>query len=180
MCVVLRMGVIVMAVVAGCATAPKSVGEQDGLTRDAEYTLSTMKSRDPALADVLATSAGYVLVPSIGKGGVVVAGAFGRGVLFEHGQRVGFVKVTQANFGAVLGGQKFAELLVLKTPFDITELKNGDFKIGANVGAIAVRQGAARSATFDTGSAAFVMPLGGAMVDVSVDGQSFRYEHNAG
>jgi len=173
------MSMVVMVMV-GCSTAPKSAGEKQDLQREAETTLASMKSKDPSLADALAQSAGYVVFPSIGKGGVVVGGAFGRGVLYQDGRVAGNVKVEQANIGAVLGGQTFSEVLVLHTSYDVVHLKNGDFKLGANAGAVVIREGAAAAATMDSGSAAFVMPRGGAMVDVSVDGQRFKFEPGAG
>lgn len=170
-----------MAVVlVGCATAPKTTADRTDLSRRADATLETMKSRDAGLAPVLARAAGYVVFPYIGKGGMIVGGAFGRGILYQGGHQVGFVKLEQAKLGALLGGESFAELLVLDNPYTVLQLKKGDYKLGGNIGATVLTQGAAAAGTLESGTSAFIMPLGGAMIDVSVDGQRFKFDPGPG
>ena len=137
-------------------------------------------SRDAGISGVLEQSAGYVVFPYIAKGGMIAGGAFGRGVLYQDGRQVGFVKVEQAKIGALLGGESFAQLLVLRTPYDVMQLRKGDFKLGGDIGVTVLTQGAAAAATLGSGTSAIVMPLGGVMIDVSVDGQRFKFEPDAG
>jgi lipid-binding SYLF domain-containing protein len=165
-----------MAGIAACATAPKTQQDQQNLEADARATLDAMRARDPGLQQLLDASAGYVVLPRVGKGGAIAGGAFGRGVLFENGQATGWVSLSQASLGAQLGGQEFAELIVLEHDVDVQRLRDGRFSLGANASAVAVTQGAAASTRFADGTAVFVMPRGGLMAELSISGQQLNFE----
>ena len=60
------------------------------LADDAAYTQALENFRDqPATAPFFADSVAYALFPTIGKGGFVVGGAFGKGRAYRGGQYVG-------------------------------------------------------------------------------------------
>lgn len=50
---------------------------------------------------------GYALFPTIGKGGIGVGGARGKGRVYRQGEYVGNSTMTQLTLGFQLGGQKF-------------------------------------------------------------------------
>jgi lipid-binding SYLF domain-containing protein len=163
--------------ISACATTPKTVEGRQDLMRDAQATLETMRGQDPGLDSLLQQSAGYVVFPEVGKGGVIVGGAYGRGIVFENGQPVGYAELNQASIGAQLGGQTFSELIVFRDPQGLAALKEGRFDIGATASATALTAGAAATTQFgDDGVAVFVVPRGGLMVDVSVSGQQINFE----
>jgi lipid-binding SYLF domain-containing protein len=168
--------VVGVVVVAGCHTAPNSSGDRASLESKARETLAEMVSKDPDLATLIANSAGYVVFPEIAKAGFGVGGSFGRGVLFRHGQRVGFVKLSQASVGAQIGGESLAELVVLKDDFALNRLRSDTFELGANATATAITVGASASVRFEDGIAVFDMVRGGAMAELSVAGQKLSYE----
>ena len=171
------VAVVMLGLAVGCATAPKTQEKRDVLVSDAEATLQQMTARDPGLSNLLTQSAGYVVFPNIGKGGAIVGGAYGRGVVYQNGQHVGFAELNQASLGAQLGGQSFSELLVFEDPYTLERLKNGRFELGAQASAVALNAGAAAATGFgDDGVTVFVMPRGGLMVDVSVSGQQINYQ----
>lgn len=158
-----------------CATAPKTRAEERTLEEQASTTLEIMKGRDAKLSELLDTAEGYVVFPEIGKGGALVGGAFGRGVVYEHGQPIGYVELNQASFGAQLGAQTFSELIVCRERDALLRIKTDNFDLGASASAVALTSGAAAAAQFEGGVAVFVMPRGGLMVDVSVSGQKINY-----
>ena len=134
-----------------------------------------MMQRDPGLRDTLSRSAGYAVFPNIGKGGLVVGAAFGRGILFERGQMVGYVDVNQGSVGAQIGAQSFSEILIFADMGRLQSVKDGSFSMGANASAVALTAGAAASARFQNGVAVFVVPKGGAMAELSVSGQQINF-----
>jgi lipid-binding SYLF domain-containing protein len=160
----------------GCATAPDTKAERRTLDDQATATLDTMTARDPGLKELLDGSVGYAVFPEIGKGGAVVGGAYGKGVVFEGGAPVGYVELSQASIGAQLGGQTFSELIIFQDRDALTRLKTDNFDVGANMSAVALKTGAARAAQFEGGVAVFVMPRGGLMVDLSISGQKIDFE----
>lgn len=160
----------------GCATAPDTPAEQQNLEQRARATLDTMTARDPGLNQLLDDAVGYAVFPEIGKGGALVGGAYGKGVVFEGKNAVGYLELSQASIGAQLGGQTFAELIIFRDRQALTRLKTDNFDVGAGMSAVALTTGAAAAAQFEGGVAVFVMPRGGLMVDVSVSGQKIEYE----
>lgn len=135
-----------------------------------------MKQRDPGLERMLGQSHGYVVFPSVGKGGFIAGGAHGNGVVYERGRKVGYAELNQASIGAQIGGETFSEVILLQTPQALEKVKRDQFALGAGVSAVVISKGAAAAARFKNGVAVFVMPQGGLMVDVSVNGQKIRFE----
>lgn len=164
------------AVFAGCATAPSTRAERQSLRHEADTTLGEMVARNPALRDVTRGAVAYAVFPSVGKGGALVGGAYGRGILYEAGEPTGYVSLEQASLGAQLGGQSFSELLVLRNAADVEALKAGRFTAGADLGVVVLATGAAQHETFNPNAGVFVMPRGGLMVDISINGQRMKYQ----
>ncbi|MBX3155053.1 MAG: lipid-binding SYLF domain-containing protein [Deltaproteobacteria bacterium] len=163
-----------------CATAPRTASEQQSLIEQAQATLAQMLAKDPSLHTIVNASVGYAVFPSIGKGGLVVGGAHGRGVLFERGQPVGYVSLTQASLGAQIGGQSFAELVLFRDQFALGQVKANRFELGANASAVALTAGAGASTRWTSGVAVFTMAHGGLMAELSVSGQRINFQPKAG
>ena len=162
---------------AGCATKPATIPDQYSLQSRANATLGEMRSKDPRIDQVLGDAYAYAVFPDIGKAGAVgVGGAFGRGILYEHGHQTGFVKLEQASAGAELGGQTYAELLVLRNQDEVNKLESGELDLNANASAVLVKSGAALSTDSIRGAMVFIMPRGGAMVEAAVAGQRIEFE----
>ncbi len=166
---------IALAVVA-CAGTPKTQSERDTMYQQANSTIAAMQTRDPSLTPLLNSAAGYAVFPNVGKGGFIAGAAHGRGVLYEHGQPTGFVTMTQGSVGAQIGAQSFAQLVVLRTPYEVQKLKMGNFSLGANISAVALTAGAGAAADTTRGVNVFIMPRGGVMAELSVSGQQFSFE----
>lgn len=167
---------LLAALFAGCATAPSTHAERDSLQTSARATLDAMIARDARIQDTIRNAPAYAVFPSIAKGGVFVGGAHGRGILYEHGVPTGFVAVEQAAIGAMLGGQSFAQLLVLRTPQQVVDVKAGRFTAGADLGVVMLTASASTSTNFNPNASVFIMPRGGLMVDISVNGQRIKYQ----
>ena len=161
---------------AACASTPKTEGEGSNFEAEARTTLETMKQRDPGIERMLGQAHGYVLFPKVGKGGFIAGGAQGTGVVYERGRRIGYAELNQASIGAQIGGETFAELVLLQTPQALEKVKRDQFAFGAGVSAVVISKGGGGAARFKDGVAVYVMPLGGLMVDVSVNGQKIRFE----
>ncbi|MBS1117797.1 MAG: hypothetical protein H6Q90_25 [Deltaproteobacteria bacterium] len=166
----------VMSPLTGCATAPQSAGARQSLKERADATINEMIARDPGIRNVLNVSLAYAVFPDVGKGGLIVGGAFGRGVLYEHGRMTGYVKIEQASLGAQIGAQSFAELLVLNDARAVRRIREGSLALGADVGVVAVTSGAVARAQFQNGVQAFLLPRGGMMAELSLSGQRIIFE----
>jgi len=162
------------------AKLAKAEGKQQTLKLECDAALSDLRQSDPTIDDFLKRSAGYAVFPSVAKGGLIVGGANGKGILYEQGRPVGYVDLTQASVGFLAGGQRFRELVVLATPDALQQFRSGQYSLGADVNAVALKTGAGAGAQFKNGVAVFVKPVAGAMIDVSAAGQKFTVAPLAG
>src|SRR5688500_18960041 len=80
----------------GCSAAPKEPAERVELQTNAEQTLAELKQADESLQGVLDDAAGYAVFPTIGKGGLIIGGGYGRGTLYEDDRVTGYTDMTQA------------------------------------------------------------------------------------
>jgi lipid-binding SYLF domain-containing protein len=102
---------VVAGLLVGCSTVPASRAEQNTLLADAESTLQQMRAEDPTLGELVRRSYGYALFPKVTKGGLVVGGASGQGVVYERGRFIGYSSLSQASVGLQAGAKTFSELL---------------------------------------------------------------------
>jgi lipid-binding SYLF domain-containing protein len=169
---------LIGACAAGCATSPQSPTERAALADESRSTLSVMQDRDPYLKSFLEHAAGYAVFPNVGKGGVIVGGAFGRGGVYDaHGTLLGYAKVTQGSVGGVIGAKTYALLLVFRDSRQLESFKGGqDLHFGAEASAIAISDGCSATTRYIDGVAVFAMPKGGLMADASLNGQAFAFE----
>jgi lipid-binding SYLF domain-containing protein len=161
---------------AGCATTPGSAEKQAKLSTSCTNAIQTAKQADPGLQKFFDTAAGYAVFPSVGKGGIGLGAAYGRGELFEGGKEVGFCTLTQASIGFQLGGQKYTELIFFETKSALDTFKSGNFAFSAQASAVALKSGVSANAKYANGVAVFTMGEAGLMYEASIGGQKFSYE----
>jgi hypothetical protein len=70
----------------------------------------------------------------------------------------------------------FSELIVFRAQEALNDFKDGEFSFAANATAVAIKPGAAASATYNDGVAIFVHIKGGLMAEAAVGGQRFTFK----
>jgi lipid-binding SYLF domain-containing protein len=138
----------------------------------------------------------YAVFPTIGKGGLVVGGAHGKGKVYAQGKYVGDTSMTQVSIGFQAGGQAYSEIVFLQDKRSFDEFTSGNFEFDAAVGAVAItaaaggsvgttgaqgnasggKKDAATAGSYHKGVAVFTIVKGGAMYEASVAGQKFSYK----
>ena len=167
---------VAMLMITGCSTAPKTQAEKRGLVAEADATLASMTAKDSSLRDMVDRSAGYAIYPNVGAAGAIVGGAYGRGVVFQNGRPVGFTELNQGSVGAIIGGQTYSQLIVFQDEPALMRLKAGNFDIGAEASAVALKAGVAAATRFEDGIAIFQDPKGGLMAAAAVTGQKLNFQ----
>jgi lipid-binding SYLF domain-containing protein len=162
----------------GCSTAPKDAASRQRLEADVNHTLQGMTADDPSLQSVLGDAAGYAVFPSVGKGGLGVGGAYGRGHVFRDAQMIGYSDLTQATIGLQAGGQTYDELIVFEDDAALNKFTSGQYALSANASGVALKANAAKAASFNDGVIVFVKPEGGLMFEASIGGQRFKFQPN--
>ena len=152
---------------------PDEVEEYDAKSQVA---VATFKESDPSIQKFFDTSAGYVVIPTVGKAALGVGGARGKGILYEGGAATAVVTLTQLSFGFQGGGQAYSEFIFFEDAATLENFKRGNFELNAQASAVAITAGASADAAFNGGMAIFTQAKGGLMYEAAVGGQKFKVE----
>ena len=150
--------------------------KNDTLQLDVARAIVNIKKADPGIETFFENAAGYAVFPSIGKGGVIVGGAYGKGLVIVDDKVDGNTSMTQATVGLQLGAQKYAQFIFFRDQIALEHFKRGNFEFGAQASAVAITKGASADTNYDKGVVIFTQASGGLMAEGSVGGQKFTYE----
>jgi lipid-binding SYLF domain-containing protein len=159
-----------------CVAVTAQNNKEKGEITRANETKDYFISEDSEIEGFFTKSYGYVVFPSIGKGGVGVGGAHGNGILFKGGAPQGKTSMTQATIGLQLGGQSFMEVIFFQDQRAYDNFVEGKTKLGAQASGVVLKQGAGATAAYNDGVAVFTAIKGGLMAEASVGGQKFKYK----
>ncbi|HEY7317457.1 MAG TPA: YSC84-related protein [Candidatus Binatia bacterium] len=167
--------VLVFGLMAGCSTGSVTKDEGDALLKSAQTSRQEWNNIDPQFEAFAKKGYGYAFFPEITKGGLLVGGGHGRGVVYEKGQHIGYADLTEMSAGLQAGLQDYSELIVFENQAAMDKFKRNEIDFSANASAVYMDKGAAASAQFVDGVAVFVRPIRGAMAEASVGGQQITY-----
>tara|TARA_R110002110_G_scaffold415561_2_gene650866 strand:- start:68665 stop:69237 length:573 start_codon:yes stop_codon:yes gene_type:complete len=140
---------------------------------------------------------GYALFPTVGKGGIGIGGAHGKGQVYVGGQHVGNSSMTQLTMGLQLGGQAFSQIIFFEDRRSFESFASGNFEFSAQATAVAITAGVSAEANtggglsagasggqndattshggYRKGMATFTIAKGGLMYEAAIGGQKFSY-----
>jgi len=134
------------------------------------------KEQDPAMAEWFETAYAYAVFPRVGKGGIGIGGAHGKGLVIRGDATIANTSLSQATIGLQLGGQVYAQYIMFKDETALNHFARGNYEMGAQVSAVALKAGASADANYNKGVAIFTIAEGGLMGEASVGGQKFTYK----
>ena len=146
-----------------------------GLVKDVQQTIQAFEEKNSKFEAYFEESYGYAVFPSIGKGGVVVGGAHGKGLVFEEGQLIGRTKMTQITVGFQWGGQAYSEVIFFEDEEALHSFIGGDLELSGQASAVALDKGASADLDYEDGLAVFTQAKGGLMYEASIGGQKFKF-----
>lgn len=142
----------------------------------AQAAVDALLESDPKMQRYFDAAAGYVVIPTVGKAGLGIGGARGKGFLYENGEPTAEVTMTQLSIGFQWGGQAYSEFVFFEDDKALEHFKKGNYELGAQASAIAVTAGVSVDAGFKDGVAIFTQAKGGLMYEAAVGGQKFKVE----
>jgi len=158
---------------ASWAWDPDEANEYHAKSQEA---IALFKEKDPSIQRFFDMAVGYLVIPTVGKGGFGIGGARGKGILYENGAETAVVTMTQLSIGFQMGGQAYSEFIFFEDDATLTNFKRGNYELGAQASAVAITAGASADADFNGGMAIFTQAKGGLMYEASVGGQKFKVE----
>jgi lipid-binding SYLF domain-containing protein len=158
--------------------------------------IASFKAADESAA-FFSKSYGYAVFPTIGKGGIGIGGAHGKGRVYAGGKHVGNSSMTQVTLGFQLGGQAFSQIIFFEDARALQEFTSGNFEFSAQATAVAITAGVSAEANtgggatagasggsnnanmvhggFRKGMAIFTVAKGGLMYEAALGGQKYTY-----
>lgn len=135
-----------------------------------------IKAKDPGMQAWFDGAAGYAVFPKVGKGGFIIGGAYGTGLVIADDKVVGTTSISQATIGLQIGAQAYAEFIFFKDNIALESFKRGNYEMGAQASAVVAKAGASADAAYDKGVAVFTNISGGVMAEATISGQKFKFE----
>jgi len=171
---------VLMAILPGIANAWDARKEaqpvaSSGHSAETQATIDAFLRKDATLKAFFDKAYGYAVFPGVGKGGMVIGGAYGKGEVYERGKLIGTASLTQVSIGFQLGGQKYSEIIFFKTKSTLDHFTSGNFEFNAQASAVAVTAGASADADYANDVAVFTMTIGGLMYEAAIGGQKFSF-----
>ena len=184
-----RFPIIILTVILAMAMSIPAMADS--------YTNTIKIYRDSAAVQPFFKSAyGYAVFPTIGKGGFVVGGSYGKGQVYRGGKVTGETSLIKASIGFQAGGQAFSEIIFFEDKRAYDEFTSGNFEFDAAASAVAITagvqgkagtEGATASATagpatgvqaetnYHKGMVVFTHAKGGLMFEAAIGGQKFSF-----
>ncbi len=164
----------------------------------ADYKNAIKVFRDsPIVQPYFKKSYGFAIFPTIGKGGIGIGGAHGKGKVYRGNTVTGDTSMTQVTIGWQLGGQAYSQIIFFEDKRAYNEFTSGNFEFGAQASAVAITAGAQAQAgttgagasaspggsagaqakiEYHKGMAVFTRAKGGLMYEAAIGGQKFGFE----
>jgi len=183
----------VMIAAALLATSSVALAQK---SEDQSETINLFKGI-PQVAPYFTSSYGYAVWDRIGRGGLGIGGARGKGQVYQGGKVTGESTLTDITIGAQAGGQAYRQVIFFKDKAAYDKFTSGKFEFDASASAVAVTasaqasagtQGASSSAGAgrpNTGAGVgypsggmqtFTMAEGGLMYAATIGGQRYNFK----
>ena len=155
--------------------------------------------KSPAVQPFFEGAYGYAVFPTVGKAGIGIGGAYGKGQVYRGGKVTGTAKLFKATIGFQLGGQAFKQIIFFQDKRAYDDFTSGSFEFDAAASAVAITAGAQAKAgtegatagasagpatgtqaetSYRKGMAVFVHTTGGLMFEAAIGGQKFSFQPN--
>jgi lipid-binding SYLF domain-containing protein len=144
---------LALAFVAGTTVSPNPARAASAaeINRDAGRVLEGLYAKTPAARALGEKAKGILVFPSIVKGGFLVGGQFGEGVLIKGGKWAAYYNTISASYGLQAGLQKYGYVLFFVTDSALSWLDKSDgWEIGVGPSIVVVDTGMAKSMTTTT------------------------------
>lgn len=167
--------VLAAAPLATMAVMPATAAAETAteLRSSASAALDSLYASNPAAAAIGKEAKAILIFPNIIKGGLVVGGAFGEGVL-QHGGNVSYYNSVSGSWGLQAGVQSYGYVVFLMNDEAVRYLGETDgWEIGVGPTVVVVDQGLAENlstSTLKDDAYAFIFNQQGLMAGVSIEG----------
>jgi lipid-binding SYLF domain-containing protein len=176
----LLLGVSVLAGSTGLtSTVGSAATSATEISDAARQSLALLYQKQPKARELSTRAVAILVFPKIYKGGLIIGGQSGDGVLLLHGRPEAYYNISAASFGLQIGGQRFAYALFFMNEKALDYLRKSDgWSIGSGPSVVVMDEGAAASLTSTTLSHdVYAFPFGqkGLMAGIGIEGSKITH-----
>ena len=173
--IALGVAVPAMTLVLNVLTPGVALGAtKSEINRSATQALTTLYKNNPGAKSLGDKAVGVLIFPSIVKGGFIIAGQFGDGVLRKSGKPVAYYRSLAPSYGFQAGAQPFGYVLFFMDNASLQYLdKSGGWELGTGPSLVVLDSGFAKSmstTTLQKGVYAFIFNQKGLMGGAGIQG----------
>jgi lipid-binding SYLF domain-containing protein len=154
--------------------AEKEIQTNRLLRKDVQGALTWIEELNPEFKKMLDQAYGYAVFPSIGRAGLVLGGAYGKGEVFEQKKLVGYAGLVQVTVGVQVGGETFTVVVLFDNKEGLDRFKKGKISFTANAGVVFVKAGAEATTKYQTDKV-YLFSEGGLLLEFAIGGQKFVF-----
>ncbi|HEY7165540.1 MAG TPA: lipid-binding SYLF domain-containing protein [Candidatus Binatia bacterium] len=169
----LRIAVFTAALVLATGTGSFAASKRE-IDRNATTAVNSLLKNNPKARELADKSVGVLIFPSIVKGGFIIAGQYGDGVLRKRGKSIAYYRSLAASYGFQAGAQAFGYVLFFMDDDSIAYLdKSGGFELGSGPSLVVLDSGFGKNlstTTLQKGIYAVIFNQKGLMGGVGIQG----------
>lgn len=171
----LKITFMTVALIVSASASAQSTKKEKRLVEDCQEAKEDFIATDGLMKNLFNNAYGYVIFPNVGKGGIGIGGAAGKGVVYQGGKIIGKAQLTQVSIGFQFGGQAYREVIFFESKADLDRFRENKIELSAQASAVAVTEGASANVKYKEGVMIFTQQKGGLMYEASVGGQKFNF-----
>ncbi len=173
----LRFALVLLALAQQLPAQNTSAGEQSkSLIDQASRAMRLFRQTDPSMKRFFFRSVGWAVYPRVANAGVLLGGAYGKGVVYQRGVIIGFSELRQFTARLQLGGRQYSEIVFFADKPTLQRFRQGRIKIDPDTQGIRTARGNAADARPRSGVTVFLLEKGGLMADISFGRQRLSFE----
>ena len=171
----------VCAAILGLCLSSPSFADWQADTSDkrqakAATAIAKFKEKHPELESYFDQAHGYAIGPGVTLAAIGFGAAYGRGLVIEGDDLVGWTSFSQLSSGLQLGAKYFSMIVFFKDQQDIDEYKQSQFQFLGQAGIDLATVGISGTPAYNEGVAIFAITRLGLMAEFSYSGARFKYK----
>lgn len=148
------------------------------LNKEVDLAITKFKQEVPGGEQFLTKVKGYLVFPSVYKGGFIVGGKYGKGALRINGETQHFYSMTSASIGYQVGVQEHSVLIAFVSEASLNNfMKSNGWEAGVDGSIIVADWGKMKdlsSLSYEKPIIGFIYGEQGLMAGVSIEGTKFK------
>jgi lipid-binding SYLF domain-containing protein len=143
---------------------------------NAAAAIAKFKDKHPDLESYFEEAHGYAIIPGVTRAAIGFGAAYGRGLVIEGDDLVGWTSFSQFSSGLQLGAKYFSMIVFFKDQEDIEDYKLSQFQFLGQAGIDLATVGISGTPAYNQGVAIFAITRLGLMAEFSYSGARFKYK----